>query len=107
MRRYFMSLDRNQWKKHIKSWKQSKISQKVYCEKNSLNYSTLKYWVCRINKERKNKKQQSGFIEIPLKKTPLQSEITITLQNGIQIKTFPDIDPDNICRLITVLRGLK
>ena len=101
-----MSLNRNQWKKHIKNWQQSKLSQKKYCEKHNLNYHTLKYWVCVINKERQNEKK-SGFIEIPLKKTQHQSEITITLQNGIEIKASPDIIPENISKLISVLKELK
>jgi len=100
-----MSLNKSQWKKHIKNWYQSELSQKKYCEKHKLNYHTFKYWVCVINKERRNEKK-SGFIEIPLKKIQRQSEITITLPNGVQIKASPDIIPENISKLLSVLKEL-
>lgn len=101
-----MSLGRHQWKKHIKNWQQSKLTQKKYCEKHNLNYHTLKYWVCELNKDKQSEKQ-SGFIEIPLKKELHHSEITITLLNGMQVRISPDFDPENISKLISMLKGLK
>lgn len=101
-----MALEGNEWRKHIADCQKSALSQKIYCEKHKLNYNTFKYWKCKLNKTSQGN-ARAGFIEIPLKKSLPNQEITITLSNGIQVTTNADINPENISILISVLKELE
>ena len=46
------------WSKIIKSWEQSGLTQKRFCEENGLNFNTFTYY-------RKNIKQPQQFVELP------------------------------------------
>ena len=36
------------WKQKIESWKASGLSQKKWCEENTVSLSTLRYWLDRV-----------------------------------------------------------
>ena len=46
------------WLKIIKSWEQSGLTQKRFCEENGLNFNTFTYY-------RKNSKQPQQLVELP------------------------------------------
>ena len=76
---------RHYWIEHIEKCLNSDGSQRGYCRNNNINYITFKYWQ---NKLKKEKSSGSKFIQIPLNnKINNNSDITITLKNGIQIRT--------------------
>jgi hypothetical protein len=101
-----MRLKKSEWQNHIKNCINSGRSQKEYSKKNNLNLNTFKYWWYRLKKEKMDL-NHSGFIEIPYKKLNHNSEIIITLSNGIQMKVDSDIKPETVKILTSALKELK
>lgn len=46
-------------REHVAAWRASGLSQREYCERNSLSRSTLGYWSSKTHRE-----GASGFVEI-------------------------------------------
>lgn len=91
------------WAEHILRCSNSEISQKEYCSSNELNYNTFKYWQNKLKKENSN---SSGFIELPIQSLSGNSEIKITLSNGITISVNPSINPDSVKQYIKSLKEI-
>ena len=89
--------------KMIDSWKQSGLSQKVYCEQNNIRYHVFHYWYKRF-------RDQGGAIEdgtfVPLNVKPStfpvsNSTIEFVLPDGRRILFHQSVSPDYLKALIS------
>ena len=44
---------REEWEECLKSWKDSGLSQKAYCEREGISFPSLRYWSALVFRERK------------------------------------------------------
>lgn len=66
----------------IEAWKQSGLSQRAFCEKNNITYSTFYYWY-RVYKS--PRKKTDGFVALTI--TGQTNELmTLTGSNGISLQ---------------------
>jgi hypothetical protein len=68
---------REHWQQHFSAWKDSKLSQRDYCQHHNIKFSTFGYWrkQCFAPTRRKSK-----FIALPAS-TASTGLITLTLPN--------------------------
>ena len=88
------------WRQHIKNWKQSGLSQKVYCKQENLNFHAFNYWNQKISNKR-----GSDFVAIQPIKTASSSEIRLELPNGLALSWSGEPDSDYIQSLVESLRS--
>jgi len=72
----------------ISQWRQSGLTQKVFCETNNIRYHIFHYWYKIYRSEQS---ATSSFLPVNIKPVPRQEQITITSPNGIQVQ-FPLTD---------------
>lgn len=85
------------WSKHIQQFKISGLSQKKYCEQESISYWSFRTWYYKTEPEISGK----NFIKVenpsPIKKSA--AEITITLYEKIIIEINGDISEEVLRRI--------
>ncbi len=87
----------------VASWKQSRLSQKAYCEQNNLNYFNFQYW-CKICGAQKKSVKDEGFVFLNVKpsSSPLStSSIEIVLPNGKRVLFHEPVCVDYLKALIS------
>jgi len=72
------------WQQHFDDWKHSGLSQRDYCQRYELAYSSFGYWRQRLKNSRK---PSSRFV--PVTFTP-STTVIVTLPSGIRIETPVD-----------------
>ncbi len=71
----------------VQQWKESGLTQKVYCEKIGIKRTTFANWV-----KRSKEKTDQGFIAISPAVDPVSERIEIIYPNGVRLKTsFPHL----------------
>ena len=96
-------LRREEMAYHLKSWKESGLSQHQYCLSNNLRFSTFYYW--RKKDRRQENPLTDGFIPIRVKGTvsaAADSNIEIQYPNGVRI-LVPSMDIQFIGRLVRLV----
>jgi hypothetical protein len=43
------------WQQHIENWRQSKLSQKIYCQQQDLSLASFGYWRTWLNRKTKHR----------------------------------------------------
>ncbi|MEE8057881.1 MAG: hypothetical protein V3T17_08605 [Pseudomonadales bacterium] len=89
---------RTYWQQHFADWKNSKSSQKDYCQQHKLNFSTFGYWRKQLSQP---KKPKSKFIQATIS-APSASVILVAASFRMEI---PVITLDQV--LPVILRSLK
>ena len=83
------------WRERVASYRSSNQTQKEWCLQNNYKYTTLKYWLDKINKEQSQKQMpewidlevgENKIAKMPIKK--LNGNI-IEVSIGKAIITFP------------------
>jgi hypothetical protein len=89
------------WQKHFKSWEESNLSQKKYCEENSVSYWSFKTWYAKLKPEVKTKTK--SFIKLkPLKITNAYSgKIEIIITDKIKISVDECISENNLKKIFS------
>lgn len=96
------------WKRIIKKWGNSGISQKEFCKQQRISYSSFKYWRKRITKIL----VFPAFKEIEIvKKKPAISAnqklpININLPGNITISIPLNLEEQTILLLVKLLKGI-
>ena len=93
------------WSDRIRSWKQSGLSQRAYCEQHQLVLGTFVYWRCRLKKlEAVAPADKPRFLPITIKQ---QSSASLTLlvngRHHLEIK--PDFDPDLLSKIVQAVQN--
>ena len=88
----------------IESWKQSRLSQKAYCEQNNIRYYVFHYWYKRY-KEMQAPQQEVGFVPLNVKPSAaLQTSnagIELLLPGGKRILFHQAVSSDYLKALIS------
>jgi hypothetical protein len=50
------------WAQHIEGWKASGLTQRAYCERESISYDTFKRWRLRVRGERSRRAAPTRFV---------------------------------------------
>jgi hypothetical protein len=92
----------NRWRKHIEALNSSKLSRRVYCEKNGLKVSTLDYWRQRFGSTKeKAKKDRGGWIPIQIQDEK-GSGIDLRIEK-ITVIVKPGFDPALLKDVLRIL----
>lgn len=65
----------------VQQWKESGLTQKVYCQNIGVKRSTFANWV-----KRSNEKSVSGFIAIAPVLEPVPESVELIYPNGVRLK---------------------
>ena len=69
--KFFMSrVNQQKMFDFIESWQQSGLSQKAWCERNSIPYSSFHYWYRRFRNRHGNPGGGEGFVQLLVKDNP-------------------------------------
>ncbi|MGH3499095.1 MAG: IS66 family insertion sequence element accessory protein TnpA [Nocardioidaceae bacterium] len=75
---------RRQMFEAIELWKQSGLSQRAFCEQQSLKFHTFYYWYKRYKQENNNN-SQSAFLKLQIAKPVAASSVEIHFPDGIRL----------------------
>lgn len=87
------------WQNHFNTWKGSNLSQKKYCDENSISYWSFKTWYAKLKPEVKTK--TNSFIKLnPVKITTIYSgKIEIIFTDKIKIILDEDISENRLKKI--------
>jgi hypothetical protein len=68
------------WQQHFKDWQQSGLSQRDYCQKHQLTFSSFGYWRKRL---KTSQSTSSKLIPVSVSRPAL---ITVYLPSGVRIE---------------------
>jgi hypothetical protein len=74
-------------------WKQSGLSQKKFCEQNSIAYHHFHYWYKR-HRTRQASDSGGEFVPITVNAAPLQCSIELQLPDGKKVSFYQPIAVD-------------
>lgn len=87
----------HEWLERIQSWRDSGLSQKAWCQQNSVRASQFGYWKRKLDTTpRPTSQQPAAFVPVattPHAATTESALLTVSLPNGIQVS---GIDQDNL-----------
>lgn len=87
-----------QMSQHVQSWKQQKLSRKLYCQQNDLSIHKFNYWVLRLIKEEQvfTVPKTKGFTKIPQPVTvsSVGPSFQVELPNGNRINFYGSLTPE-------------
>jgi len=72
---------RDFWQRHIEGWRQSKLSQKAYCQQQDLSFASFGYWRTRLNR-----KAETRGKFIPVNIPGASSSVVLFLPIGIRLE---------------------
>ncbi len=70
-----------QMRQLVRQWKESGLTQKVYCEKIGIKRTTFANWV-----KRSHDKTGQGFVAITPPTRPVSESIELIYPNGVRLK---------------------
>jgi hypothetical protein len=85
------------WLGHFKSWRESGLSQKEFCENAKISYWSFRTWYYK----NKSIKAEGGFIRVKtaLTKEPATSKIVLTLHGEIKIEFNENISEETLRKI--------
>lgn len=91
------------WKSKIANYRDSGLTAKAWCDDQNIKRSTLQYWICKFNKEVKDRLPE--FVPVPgTQDFFLNKSAPVTIRMGtIAIEITEDCHPDFLQHLFTVL----
>lgn len=98
--------NRQQWINRVKAYRSSGMKSKEWCEKENLKKSSLSYWITKLNKEERVKKNPSSFVKVipePEIETTVPSCLTLHV-NQFSLDIPSSFDAHSLKKLIGVLR---
>ena len=86
------------WQEHISNWRRSTLSQKEYCQRNDISFSSFGYWRGRLNRLAKPRNKL-----IPVAVSQPAPVIAVFLPGGLRLDVpshvLADVLPV-VCRTI-------
>ena len=112
-----------QWSEHIEGWKESGLTQRAYCERESISYDTFKRWRHRLRRDAVMRGSAPRLVPVRVGASPApRSTATeprfpavpagpspgaeIRVSNGRAIALGRELDEVELGRLIRLLEGL-
>ncbi len=97
--------NRQRWLEHIQAWKQSGLSQKVFCEQCHLGLASFQRWR-RIFMSEEQVKETPPVTFLPVNVMgPRASCLTLWINNHLRIEVSQDFDPVTLRQLLQVLQA--
>ena len=84
---------------HVESWKQSGLTQGVYCEDQGLKLPTFSYWIQKYHKQLPQE-DTSNFITINKEHNTDSKQYEIVYPNGVTLR----INTSSLAELSTLLK---
>jgi len=69
------------WQRHIEGWRQSKLSQKVYCTQQDISFASFGYWRTRLNRKTETR---SKFISVNV--PSVSTSVNVFLPIGLRLE---------------------
>lgn len=93
------------WQQRIAAWKNSGLSQKVWCQREHVALSSLGYWRKKLHgPARCNKATEPGPRFIPVALTTSCAAMTLRVGSTLSIEIAPDIERSLLKDLLGMLR---
>jgi hypothetical protein len=98
---------RESWIRLFEEWLSSGLSQRRFCERREISFSTFCYWRRRLRGD-SEVESQPCFIPVeikPLRQSTRPSHYEVRLKDGVRIRVPSDFESESLSRLIDLLRG--
>lgn len=106
-----MKLNENReiWVNRVKDFRASNLTQKAWCEKNSLKVSALRYWLKNLDEAYSidsGNSNSPGFEFATVSISRDFSPAIVLEMNGVKLSLTNDFDETLLLRLVTTLKKL-
>ena len=91
---------REEWKRRIREWEDSGLTQVEYCKQNELKISAFLYWRKNLSEK---KQPRPSFVEVSLSPTNRFSPIRIEIGNRFSVEVAKGYDPAALEHIIGFL----
>jgi hypothetical protein len=98
-----MSVRRASWITHVKSWRDSELTQAAYCRRHAINSKTMAAWIKRCNTSTVPTKLSLTLVPITVTQPVAAGELLLRHASGWQLALPAGVDVDWLAGL---LRGL-
>lgn len=92
---------RQQMSRMIDRWKSSGLSQKNFCEKESIKFYTFYYWYKRYRQEAQTSDSKHGFVKLKIEKSAAPTSVEIHFPDGVRLLFHEPIGSDYLKALIS------
>lgn len=90
---------RQQMFTHIEQWKQSNLTQKLYCEQHTIAYQAFHYWYKRYRNNNPTK-SSAPFVQLQVQPQNMQPHVEILLSDGKRILFHQPVSSEFLKALI-------
>ena len=91
---------RRQMFETIDRWKQSGLSQKSFCENESLKAHVFHYWYKRYRLAEQAAENKSGFVKLKIEKPAVAAPVEIHFPHGVRLLFHEAVNPEYLKALI-------
>lgn len=84
----------------IERWQESGLSQKSFCEKESIKSYTFYYWYKRYRQQTQSSESQSGFVKLKIEKPTIAASVEVLFPDGMRLLFNEPVSPDYLKALI-------
>ena len=94
---------KDQWLKHLDTWKSSGLSASKYCIENEINKNSFRYW---IDRDKGKSKRKKSFVKLNIPQSlPVKEYNEITLKYGSYEISIPTVfDKAGLNRILDILQ---
>jgi hypothetical protein len=93
------------WSDRIAAWKDSGLSQRHYCDRHQLTYSTFVYWRGRLKQLNRDNHTAGKVSFLPVKfKQEDQATLILRINDRHSIEIHPGFDPDLLGKVIQAVQ---
>ena len=106
-----MSRDKLQkeWERRIAHFKASGMTQTKWCEENGESIHKLKYWLYKIERQKRNENEKSNWVSMIIEDetTPDPSDTTLQIKIGqATIEVKPEFNPALLADVVKLLKTI-
>jgi len=96
------------WRRHVEAWRESGLSQAVYCRQQGLNHKTFSVWTRRVQVDLTlDKNAPLGLLPVQVESSAsvasTQTSIMLRLAHGAQLELSTDVPPPWLAELLRCL----
>lgn len=92
---------RRQMFEMIERWQQSGLSQKSFCEKESIKAYVFYYWYKHYRLAEQSPVSKSGFVKLEIEKTTVAACVEIHFPGGVRLVFHEPVGSDYLKALIS------
>ena len=86
----------------IEQWKQSGLSQKVFCQQQPIDFHKFSYWYkCYRRQHNTAGNSKSGFVKLKIEKTATVASVEIHFPDGVRLLFHEPVSTDYLKSLIS------